>query len=304
MIATPCGPSAVPTGGAGVAAPAGIWIFTTAATFFFAITFLASGSSRVCQRRLELRHLGELELDRRLAAEDVDQHLELELVLVDLDDLAGEVGERAFLDADGLTGLVLETGTAPLGGLLLVVGRDEEELLDVAPRQRRGLRALADEAGDARRVADDVPRVVVELAAHEEVAREDLLLDDDLLAVLELDDVFHRDDDLVDALLHVHGRDACLEVLLDLLLVARLGVHHIPAAGTVVRALDRRTGLLVEQVVGVDHLVLGDLVVGIGLHLVVDEHRGRALVFVLAAGSRRLEITHALKRLSTNSPNR
>ena len=37
MIATPCGPSAVPTGGAGVALPAGIWILTMAATFFLAI---------------------------------------------------------------------------------------------------------------------------------------------------------------------------------------------------------------------------------------------------------------------------
>ena len=30
MMFTPCGPSAVPTGGAGVALPAGIWSFTTA----------------------------------------------------------------------------------------------------------------------------------------------------------------------------------------------------------------------------------------------------------------------------------
>ena len=37
MIATPWGPSAVPTGGAGVASPAGIWILTMAATFFFAM---------------------------------------------------------------------------------------------------------------------------------------------------------------------------------------------------------------------------------------------------------------------------
>src|SRR5262245_7151141 len=33
MILTPCGPSAVPTGGAGVAFPAAIWSFTTAWTF-------------------------------------------------------------------------------------------------------------------------------------------------------------------------------------------------------------------------------------------------------------------------------
>ena len=42
MMPTPCGPSAVPTGGAGVALPAGIWILTIALTFFFAMTdFLA-----------------------------------------------------------------------------------------------------------------------------------------------------------------------------------------------------------------------------------------------------------------------
>jgi hypothetical protein len=34
MILMPCGPSAVPTGGAGVAFPAAIWSFTIACTFF------------------------------------------------------------------------------------------------------------------------------------------------------------------------------------------------------------------------------------------------------------------------------
>ena len=37
MMLTPWGPRAVPTGGAGVAAPAGIWILTMAATRFFAM---------------------------------------------------------------------------------------------------------------------------------------------------------------------------------------------------------------------------------------------------------------------------
>src|ERR1044072_9342925 len=35
MMLTPCGPRAVPTGGAGVAAPAFSWTLTTAASFFF-----------------------------------------------------------------------------------------------------------------------------------------------------------------------------------------------------------------------------------------------------------------------------
>src|SRR4051795_10304162 len=54
MIGTPWGPSAVPTGGAGVALPAGIWILMIAATFFFAIAVLLSG----------LRQMGRLDLSR------------------------------------------------------------------------------------------------------------------------------------------------------------------------------------------------------------------------------------------------
>src|SRR5882762_8150513 len=107
MIATPWGPRAVPTGGAGVACPAGIWILTMARTFFLAIGRLLAGCvgvprggrtilvARVATApatasfslRSKLGDLGELKLDRGLAAEDVDQDLDLELVLVDLDDL-------------------------------------------------------------------------------------------------------------------------------------------------------------------------------------------------------------------------
>src|ERR671911_261733 len=302
MMATPCGPSAVPTGGAGVAWPAGIWILTTASTFFLAMgilsnlrtwrsarsaapdaidksaakpAFRASRARAVPGRRrvrawLELGDLAELELDRGLAPEDVDQHLELELVFVDLDDLAGEVGERAFLDPHGLAHLVLETGLGALRHLLLGAALEDEERLDVAPGQRRRLGALADEPGHARRVADDEPRLVVELRTHEQVTREHLALGHDPLAVAEVDVVLHGDDHLVDRLLGIHRHDAGLEVLLDLLLVARLGVHHEPAARPVVRALGGR--LLLEKLVvgedvglgraGVLHGLAGDSLIG------------------------------------------
>src|ERR1700730_9400746 len=90
MVWTPWGPRAVPTGGAGVAPPAGSWIFTTAMTRFFGGMGYVSlpGSAG-----LELCDLAEFELDRGLPAEDVDQDLELQLILVDLGDLAREVGE-------------------------------------------------------------------------------------------------------------------------------------------------------------------------------------------------------------------
>src|SRR5580765_8075019 len=86
MMLTPCGPSAVPTGGAGVALPAAIWSFTIACTFF-AIS------------RLNLLDLQEIQLDRRGAAEDRDHHLQRVAIEVDLVDDAVEAGERTFVDA-------------------------------------------------------------------------------------------------------------------------------------------------------------------------------------------------------------
>src|SRR5436305_14774189 len=81
MMFTPCWPSAGPTGGAGFAWPPGIWSLMSVRTFL--------------AMSVELLHLVECELHRHLALEDVDEHLELLSVRVDVDDLAVEVGERA-----------------------------------------------------------------------------------------------------------------------------------------------------------------------------------------------------------------
>src|ERR1700744_1493531 len=156
MVCTPCGPRAVPTGGAGVAEPASSWILTTASTFFFGGIVLVlllrdlclCVCVRLCRRgvpapiALELGDLAELELDRGLPAEDVDQHLQLELVLVDLGDLAREVRERAFLDSHRFVDLVLEPGPRPLGRRTRhALGLDLEDVLHLTARQGRGLGA-------------------------------------------------------------------------------------------------------------------------------------------------------------------
>src|SRR5579884_3744230 len=92
MVCTPWGPRAVPTGGAGVADPAGSWILTTAVTRLFAISCYLSSST--CPRgALQLGDLAELQLHGRLPPEDVDENLQLELVFVDRGDLPREVGE-------------------------------------------------------------------------------------------------------------------------------------------------------------------------------------------------------------------
>src|SRR5580704_13739767 len=224
MVWTPWGPRAVPTGGAGVADPASSWILTTASTFFFGaiVSVLLLRFFGVLSRRLELGDLAEFELDRRLPAEDVDQHLELELVLVDLGDLAREVGERAFLDPHRLVDLVLEPGAAALRARLGALDLDLEDVLDLPARQRRRLGPRSHEAGDTRGVADGAPGVVVEIATDEQVTGEHLLLDRDLLAALELDDILHRDDDLEDAILDAARRDHVAHVGAHLVLVARV----------------------------------------------------------------------------------
>src|SRR5438132_11640078 len=80
MMLTPCWPSAGPTGGAGFAWPPGICSLISVSTFF--------------ATSVQLLHLVERQLDGHLALEDVDEHLQLLLVGVDVDDLAVEVGER------------------------------------------------------------------------------------------------------------------------------------------------------------------------------------------------------------------
>src|SRR3954467_10983432 len=68
MMFTPCGPSAVPTGGAGVALPAGICSLTIAVTFF--------------DIALDLFYLEEIEFHGRRPAEDRDHDLQRVLVEV------------------------------------------------------------------------------------------------------------------------------------------------------------------------------------------------------------------------------
>src|SRR5712691_9662493 len=151
MMLMPCGPSAVPTGGAGVACPAGIWILTVAASLFFAISIRSLSSASGCSSFqlpfLQLRDLAELELDGRLPTEDVHEHRELRAGDVDVGDRAVEVGERARDHTHLLALLELE----PRPHLLLharLFLADTEHVLDFLARQRCGPCAVTDEAGD------------------------------------------------------------------------------------------------------------------------------------------------------------
>src|SRR5215216_2080877 len=133
MMLTPCWPSAGPTGGAGLAAPAGI------CSLIIVRIFRAIGS--LPPPRLQLLHLVVADLDRRLAAEDRHQHLELGGVLVDLRDLTGEVGQRAGDDLDGLADRELGAARGAHGDLAM------QQPVDLGLGERDRLVGRADEAG-------------------------------------------------------------------------------------------------------------------------------------------------------------
>src|SRR5919108_1622032 len=92
MMLTPCWPRAGPTGGEGLALPAGICSFTIAWTFFTAVALLPRASQSF--------HLVVLELDRRGSSEDRHHHLHAPTLGVDVLHDALEVHERSVDDAD------------------------------------------------------------------------------------------------------------------------------------------------------------------------------------------------------------
>src|SRR5690348_14568246 len=118
MMFTPCWPSAGPTGGAGFAAPAGICSLIMVRTLRAILDFL---------------HLVVTDLDGSFPSKDGYQDLQLRCVLVDLRDLAREVGQGAGDHLHGLADRELSTRARPLGGLAV------QEAVDLRLAQRDGL---------------------------------------------------------------------------------------------------------------------------------------------------------------------
>src|ERR1700722_5372375 len=141
MMLTPCGPSAVPTGGAGVAWPAFSWTLTSAATFFFLGAIEPESSLAGVLLELNLADLIERKLNRGLPAEDRDEHLELLGVGVDLAHRGRERRERPVHDGHRLAHLEVD-GRGPHGlGLLgrLLLGHRREEVGHFLQAERRWL---------------------------------------------------------------------------------------------------------------------------------------------------------------------
>src|SRR3990172_5301861 len=214
MILTPCCPRAGPTGGEGLAFPAGTWSFTTA------VTFLAMAP-------LDLLHLEELEVHRRGAAEDADHALEAPLVGFDLVHEAGEVGEGAVNDPEALPLHEVD----PVLGLLHPLLDLLHDLGDFAVRDGGGPGPGGDEARYFRGVFDEVREVVRDLHPDEEVTGEELPEGLLPLPLLQFHHLLGRDEELAHPVGHVPGRDLLSDAGLHLSLEARVGVDDVPPVG-------------------------------------------------------------------------
>src|SRR5580693_809651 len=89
MMLTPCWPSAGPTGGAGLAWPAGICNLICPVTFF-AIKILS------------FLYLPILQFHRRIATENIHGHFQFAARRVNFFDHAAEIEERAVINLDRL----------------------------------------------------------------------------------------------------------------------------------------------------------------------------------------------------------
>ena len=128
------------------------------------------------------------------------------MVGIDLGDLSRKIGEWAFLDANRFPNFVIEFWLRT-SRCFRAVGLWSEERTNLTSAEWRGplpTIALSNKTCDARGVTDAVPRLVVHLAADKKIPREHLALNGLLFAVLELDNVFHWDDNFVNLVLHIH----------------------------------------------------------------------------------------------------
>ena len=95
-------------------------------------------------------------------------------------------------------------------------------------QHRAGMAGGAGEVADARRLADQEPRVVVDLHVDDQVARIELPLDDPLLPALELRDFFRRHDHLAEIVSQSGDGHPPQQPFADRLLAVALHLEDVP----------------------------------------------------------------------------
>src|SRR5215470_16428195 len=195
MIFTPCCPRAGPTGGAGVALPAGICNFTWPITFF-AINF-ASG--------LRFLYLQEVQFNRRGPAEDSHHYFQCVPVRINLINDSRKARERPVDNFDCFTFFERQFR-------LWLIGRSRNtinNLLNFFFTERRWSLPRAHETCNSWSTLHQMPCLVARatlvcgLHLHEHVAGVKHFLRNDSLAASNFYNLFRRNEHIVDLIFEV-----------------------------------------------------------------------------------------------------
>src|SRR5581483_242922 len=171
---------------------------------------------------LDALDLQAVELYGCLAAEHVDQYLQLTLLGINLVHGTIKALERTIGNADHLTNGEVDLVFGLFNAHALV------DLFDLIVGKRRRFGAGADEAGDGRRIAHDVPSVFAHFHLYEYIALEDSFFYHTALTVFDLDHFLFRHQDLEDLVFHIQRTCALADAFSYFFFVAAVGMDSIP----------------------------------------------------------------------------
>jgi hypothetical protein len=171
-------------------------------------------------------YLQEIQLYRGLAAEHSHKHLYLAASLVYLAHLAVELLKRPVDDHDCIANREVDR----VFDRALCCLHAAQELVYLFLLKRHRVNARADKAGHARRVAHDVPRLVVYDHVYEHVAWVDLLLLFNAAAAFDLDGALGRHNHVENFVSEAKRLDALAQVARNCVLIACVGMDRIPCS--------------------------------------------------------------------------
>ena len=108
------------------------------------------------------------------------------------------------------------------------------DLLNLSLAYRGWLGTAPHKARDTRRIAYNVPCLVGELHLDQDIALENLNLNDFALAIFDLDLLLLRDDCIEDFVGHINGLNALADTIGYLFFIATVGVDSVPLPCAVV----------------------------------------------------------------------
>src|SRR5215213_3328497 len=175
--------------------------------------------------KLQLLHLPEFQLDRGRPAENAHRNLHPRAGIVDFFHRAVKGRERSIRNADLFSDLERDRRFRPFDSLLHLL----QDARRLGVRDRHRLVITAEKSRHLWRILDQMVSLVRKVHLHQDVARKKLALRVDLAPAPDLDDLFLRNDDLIEQMVQVALLGLLANGFGDLVLEVRVGLHDVPA---------------------------------------------------------------------------